>query len=190
MNLLWSALFLSLLSVLTTVVHSDQSVIPSGVGICNKLRTASDLGNTATLSNDGILARAVSPANDGANPPMVQVIGFQLVCEVAGARRDTVGGVSVVVNYMCMGPLCREDIGASDVITLTEQFNFECTSNDASQNLTARESVLVAAGFAARDKNPLANLNTPLEDQCSQCVNPSVSASANEVTHCRGKLQL
>ncbi len=185
MDILWSVL---LLSMLTAVVHSDPSVIPSGVGICNKLRTTSDLGNTTTLSNVGILARAVSPANDGANPPMVQVMDFQLVCEVAGARRDTVGGVSVVVNYMCMGPLCGEDIGASDVITLTEQFNFECSSNDASQDLTARESVLVAAGTEARDENTLANLNTPLADQCSQCVDPSTAAAANEVTHCRGKL--
>ncbi len=187
MNLLWSALFLSLLSVLTAVVHSDQSVIPNGVGICNKLRTASDLGNTAALSNEGILARAVVPVNDRSNPPMVQVLDFQLVCEVAGARRDTVGGVSVVVTYMCMGPLCREGIGASDVITLTEQFNFECTSNDASQDLTARESVLAAAGTEARDETTLANRNTPLADQCSQCVDPSVAAAANEVTHCRCK---
>ncbi len=187
MNLLWSALFLSLLSVLTTVVHSDRSVIPSGVGICNKLRTASDLGNTATLSDDGILARAVTPVNDGSDPPMVQVLDFQLVCEVAGARRDTVGGVSVVVNYMCMGPLCRAGTDAATIITLTEQFNFDCTSNEASQDLTARESVLVAAGTSPRDEVTSANLNTPLADQCSQCVDPSVAAAANEVTHCRGK---
>ncbi len=184
MNLLWSVLFLS---VLTTVVHSAMSVIPTGVGICNKLRTASDLGNTATLSDDGILARAVAPVNDGSDPPMVQVLDFQLVCEVAGARRDTVGGVSVVVTYMCMGTVCQAGTDAATIITLTEQFNFDCTSNEASQDLTSRESVLVAAGTAPRDENPLANRNTPLSDQCSQCVNPSVAAAANEVTHCRGK---
>ncbi len=188
MNLPWSVLLLPVLT--TVVVHSDQSVIPNGVGICNKLRTASDLGITTTLSSEGILATAVVPVNDGSDPPMVQVLDFQLVCEVAGARRDTVGGVSVVVTYMCMGPLCRAGTGASDVITLTEQFNFECTINDASQDLTARESVLVAAGNAPRDENPLANLNTPLADQCSQCVDPTVAAAANNVTHCRGNLQL
>ncbi len=185
MNLPWSVLLLPVLT--TVVVHSDQSVIPSGVGICNKLRTASDLGNTANLSSEGILARAVSPVNDGSDPPMVQVLDFQLVCEVAGARRDTVGGVSVVVTYMCIGTVCQAGTDAATIITLTEQFNFECTSIEASQNLTSRESVLVAAGTAPRDESLLANLNTPLADQCSQCVDPSVAAAADEVTHCRGK---
>ncbi len=113
---------------------------------------------------------------------MFQVIDFQLVCEVAGARRDTVGGVSVVVTYMCMGTVCQAGTDAATIITLTEQFKFECSSNEASQYLTARESVLVAAGTAPHDENPLANMNTPLADQCSQGVDPSVAAAADPLS--------
>ncbi len=119
-------------------------------------------------------------------PPWFKLLAFSWSVRLQGPE-GTVGGVSVVVTYMCMGPICRAGTGPSTVITLTEQFNFECTSNDASQDLTARESMLAAAGTAPRDKNPLANLNTPLADQCSQCVDPSVAQAANVVTHCRCK---
>ena len=185
MDLLWSGL---LLPMLIAIAHSAQSVLPVGVGVCDKLRTASDLGNTVTLSNEGLLAGAVVSTNPGSLPPMVQVIDFQLVCEVAGAIRDTVGGVSVVVTYLCMGTICRVGADTSTLITLTEQFNFECSSNDASQNLTARRSVLLAAGTAQRRTDPVANRNTPLADQCSQCVDQSVTQAADSVTHCRREL--
>lgn len=56
--------------------------------------------------------------------PLVQVLGYNIVCQTTGMQRDTFRSVSVVANYTCDG------ISWPFYMPLLSQFEFGCGTED------------------------------------------------------------
>ncbi len=151
----------------------------NGIGYCPL--SADMLGNFTDLSTNGLVSRALTPVADGAIPlTLVKILAYNIVCEVPGFKRDTIGGFSVLVMFECSGPHC---FAAETVSVLTEQYNFQCTSNEFGSHTPG---IIGPIGTSPRRRDPVATLNTSLALECSQCVPKDVAFAANDITHCRG----
>ena len=85
--------------------------------------------------------------------------------------------VSILANYSCEGAvLCP---GSTDL----SQFDFECLRG------VWTASILGSTAFVKRN-DPVANFTTQFRSDCLICINPSVVAGSDPVTHCRGKWRL
>ena len=112
--------------------------------------------------------------------PLVQVLGYNIVCQMTGMQSDTFHFVSVV-NYTCAGiswAFC-------DGTPLLSQFEFECGSGNA-----------WIAGFSSSTNGIFTemsdgNLSTPLRTDCGVCISPLRSGFGlitNNPNHCGGNL--
>ena len=114
---------------------------------------------------------------DRTEAPGVTVLDTTIVCESPGLLRDTISSFSVVALYSCTGIVAEGCDGSNR----TEQFQYECNMDNT---FTEAE---ISSGFL-RTENPTATLQTPLNDQCAQCVEPTSIVPSDPDDHCIGKL--
>ena len=132
-----------------------------------------------------LVADALTTGDSG-SPPAIELLDSQTVCLAAGSTRDLYRFASVVVSFNCSSPLPPGNplgIPSCDG-ELTVQFDFECGSGPEWQ------SAITLGGDNVF--NPaVANLSTPLRNDCSFCLDPALGGSVVEfavdvVTHCGG----
>ena len=188
-------LYVLLLTVsAVTNVHSQKTDLRSPVGSCPSVEV-SDLGSTTSLSTDGIVSAAFLSA-DGSDPPMVQILRHSVVCEVAGRLKNTVGQISVLVEYQCLGPSCPgynfSQPSNNIILNVTSQFQVQCRGTD--MFLSSYGGVISGGGGNTRVDNAAANFTTTIDRQCGACVDPATGAVGNvnndPVTFCGGMLTL
>lgn len=141
----------------------------SDAQICPRI-TEDDLGNTAAPSMVGLIAERLGV---GSQPPFVELIRFNIVCEVTAGTRDGFRHVSVVAEYW-----------SNDNLTLS-QFEFSCVG--ASPEWSIQASGSTDNTFTA---SPSANFLTPLRRDCYLCLSPARSNAADAVNHCASQLLL
>ena len=182
---------LLLILLVTTGIHSQQTALRGSVGSCPPLEEA-DLGNTTSLSTDGLVAAAYRGA-DGTTPPMVRILRHNVVCEVAGRLKNTVGETSVLVEYECLGPGCpgHDTNNPSMAVTVISQFQVQCRNTDMFL-LSNSGQVVSGGGGSTRVDNVDANFTTAIDRECGACVDPTSGSPANEnndgITFCGGML--
>ena len=168
----FSLLLLCSISALTFV--SGQNDCP--------LIQRNELGNSQSASMAGLIADTLV-AFIGQPParPLVQVLGYNIVCQTTGMQRDTFRSVSVVANYTCDGiswPFCNS-------MPLLSQFEFGCGTGD--------EWVAAVDGSAEGIFTEISDgdLSTPLRTDCGVCIGPvrtTFSSITNNTNHCGGNL--
>ena len=171
-----------LISATARVTHSQIINREENVGSCAPLE-ASDLGSMSMLSTSGIVAESFITGN-GSDPPLVQILRHHLVCEVTGFLKNTVGVISMLVEYDCRGLFCPGANGSlNTTVTATSQFQFQCdpdtsTFRGIASNNTGRVRIDI----------PQANFLTPLDNQCGTCSDPETGTIGdwNNVTLCGG----
>ena len=163
------------------------------VGSCPPVGEA-DLGSTISLSTDGLVPAAFRVA-DGSDAPMVRILRHNVVCEVAGRLKNTVGETSVLVEYECMGPGCPGyDADNPMVLTVTSQFQAQCRDTD--MFLSATGLVITSSGNTRVDivatNLMAANFMTAIDTECGACIDPATGALGNDgndpATFCGGML--
>ena len=185
-------LYVLLLTVsAVTNVHSRRTTLRSSVGSCSPVEV-SDLGNTTSLSTEGLVPATFRGA-DGSDVPMVQILRHNVVCEVAGRLKNTVGKISVLVEYECLGPRCPgyDANNPSMVLTVISQFQVQCRDTDM---FLSSSGVVITGGGATRVDNAVANFTTAIDRECGACVDPATGAAGNgnndPVTFCGSMLTL
>ena len=185
-------LYVLLLTVsAVTSVHSQRAASRSSVGSCPPVEV-SDLGSTTSLSTDGIVPATFRVA-DGSAAPMVQILRHNVVCEVAGRMKNTVGQISVLVEYKCLGPGCPsyDSSQPSSILNVTSQLQVQCRDTDIFLSPTGQ--VISGVGNTRVD-NIVANFTTAIDRECGACVDPATGGPANAnndpVTFCGGMLTL
>ena len=124
------------------------------------------------VAETGALIEEVLLVGDNPTRPTVTITDMQFLCAASGMSRGNVY-VSVLANYSCAGSdLCP---GSMDL----SQFDFECSGG------VWTASILASTAFVKRS-DPVANFATPTRTDCSICINPSVLAGSDPVTHCLG----
>ena len=173
-------------------IHSQRTALRSSVGSCPPVEV-SDLGNTTSLSTDGIVPATFRGA-DGSAAPMVRILRHNVVCEVAGRLKNTIGETSVLVEYECLGSGCPgyDANDPSMVLTVIGQIQVQCRDTD--MFLSPSEVVVSGSGGNIRVDNVVANFTTTIDRQCGACVDPATGAAGNDdndpVTFCGGMLTL
>ena len=187
-------LYVLLLTVsAVTNVHSQRTALRASVGSCPPVEV-SDLGSTTSLSTDGIVPATFRGA-DGSAAPMVQILRHNVVCEVAGRLKNTVGQISVLVEYQCLGPSCHGNNYSqpSSILNVTSQFQIQCRNTDIFL-LSNSGQIISGGGGATRVDNAAANFMTAIDRECGACVDPDTGAPGNAnndpVTFCGGMLTL
>ena len=190
----WCELLYVLLLTMSAVtnIHSQRTALRSSVGSCSPVEV-SDLGSTTSLSTDGIVSAAFLSA-DGSDPPMVQILRHNVVCEVAGRLKDTVGEISMLVEYQCLGPSCPgyNFSQPSNILNVISQFQVQCRDTDMFPSSSG--GVISGGGGNTRVDNAAANFTTAIDRQCGACVDPATGTIGNgnndPVTFCGGMLTL
>ena len=160
-----------LLNLLSVINHLHAQ----GVRECERL-TLEDLTSTDNSQRSSILVQVYN-TGIGARNPFIQVEDMHIVCEVAGAKRDTYRAVSVIVRHSCVGLLCPPETRDK---TADVQYDFECsTINEWIARASGQE------GEHIRELNPEADFDTEPVYNCSACAR--AVAGADPVTHCRRK---
>ena len=168
-----------LLSCLFVAVNCQDSFLPSHLGYCSKLKI-SDLGSNTTLSREGLVSKSID-LNFG---PEVRIIDFNVICEVPGYFRNTIGGVSVIVFFECNGDQsCTHFLNPDDnpiKSFQTFQFGFVCfAQTNGNQNSTFQDNQ------DSVERNPIATLTTPAKQPgCARCT---IHPSADDTFQCRSK---
>ena len=171
-------------------VDSQQPALRSSVGSCFPVEIA-DLGNTTSRTTVGLVPAAFVGA-DGSDAPMVRILRHNIVCEVAGRLKNTIGETSVLVQYECLGTRCPgyDANSPSNVLTLTSQFQFQCRDTDMFPSTTG--GVISGGGGSTRVDNTAADFMTAIARECGACVDPATGAIGNggndPVTFCGGML--
>ena len=175
-----------------TNIHSQRTALRSSVGSCPPVEV-SDLGNKTSLSTDGIVPATFLTA-DGSIVPMVRILRHNVVCEVAGRLKNTIGETSVLVEYECLGSGCPgyDANNPSMVLTVTSQLQVQCWDTD--MFLSPSGGVISGGGGNTRVDNAAANFTTTIDRQCGACVDPATGSIGNgnndPVTFCGGMLTL
>ena len=176
----YCVLWLVISAATIKITHSLSTTMSINHGSCTQPE-ASDLGSMDTLSKSGIVAESFITA-DGTDPPFVRIIRHHLVCEVAGFIKNTVGIISVLVEYDCRGLFCPGDGSPNTTVTVTSQFQFQCNPETS----TFRK----ISTSLARIDNSQANFSTPLDNKCGACSDPETGAIGDRnndpVTLCGG----
>ena len=122
--------FLYILLVTMSAAYSQMTYSRISVGSCSPVE-GSDLGSNTSLSTEGIVP-ATFRIVDGRDAPMVQILRHQIVCEVAGRLKNTVGLISVLVEYQCLGYACPgyNRNNHSNPVTATSQFQIHCQNTN------------------------------------------------------------
>ena len=173
-----------------TNIHSQRTALRSPVGSCPPVGVL-DLGSTTSLSTDGIVPATFLIA-DGSVVPMVRILRHNVVCEVAGRLKNTIGETSVLVEYECLGSGCPgyDSNNPSMVLTVISQLQVQCRDTDMFLSLSG----VVISGGATRVDNAVANLTTVIDRECGACVDPVTGSIGNgnndPVTFCGGMLTL
>ena len=153
----------------------------SGQNDCPLLQE-SELGNSQNASMAGLIADAlVTTVGQPPARPLVQVLGYNIVCQATGMQRNTFRSVSVVVNYTCDGV----SWAFCDGMPLLSQFEFGCGNGNA-----------WIAGLGGTADNIFTemsdgDLSTPLRTDCGVCISPLRSgfgSITNNSNHCGGNL--
>ena len=171
-------LWLSVAAVtLLIVCNPKKTDLTYDIGACAPMEI-SMLGKTNEVSKDGIVSSSFIKA-DGSDPPFVRIIRFHVVCEVIGYLQNTIGIVSVVVEFECLGPSCPGGDLRTSVIVV-QQFNFACRSADNTYSPPFNVLGTVHSG-----KVPLANFST-MKEECGACIDPEESSlyPSDPVTFC------
>ena len=137
----------------------------------------SELGATDMLTRGGLIGDAlVAVSGDPSQPVSVQVHNSSIVCLRSGRTRDTYSGVSVVVNYTCIGTL-SECTGTP----ILSQFEFECgTGPRWTGSVGGSSSNIITTP-------PNGTLSTILRTDCGLCVSPArfgFATITNNDQHC------
>ena len=160
------------------------------------LPTMADLGCSDVPSQDGLVAGGLTA--DGANTrPFIRIIDFQYVCQSSGTMRGTVSSVSVVAQFeTCSGTevFCANEANRETVI---EQFQFDCLAvatdpngGDPRMNVFSFNPNTISPTITGLVRTiasrVVANLTTPLADQCGECADgtSAVGIPATADTHC------
>lgn len=164
-----------------------QTPVPTfDTGSCPPIQIT-DLGSTEQLSFSGLLPLALRlrAGPSAGSAPEVRVIDFFVVCEAAGRTRDTVGSVSMVVMFECRGEACIGTSSENPVVNSTEQIQLNCTLEFFEGGFVGGDNYLtgVFSGIL-RTTNPNATFDTPPNDRCGFCVDPTTGVPSDLKTHC------
>lgn len=160
------------LAVLTLVLLSACSA--QSPDDCSLLK-ASDLGNTTSYTNEGLLALTLNIVDRQGADIRYQLVDYNTVCLAQGSGRGLYRMVSVVASYMFL------DNGANGAtVGNPSQFQFECKSNQWSPSIFGNFE-------DAFSGVPGGNLNTPLRTDCRVCAELTQATTAE---HCLRKLSL
>ena len=172
---------MSLLLLCSLLCSIPALTFVSGQNDCPLLQ-GRELGNSQNGNMDGLIADTlVAMTSQPPARPLVQVLGYNIVCQTTGMQRDTFRFVSVVVNYTCDGSPWTY----CDGTPLLSQFEFECGSGNA-----------WIAGVGGSVSNIFTrisdgDLSTPLRTDCGVCISPLRSGFGlitNNSNHCGGNL--
>ena len=180
-------------------LKSNATVVRSGVGNCASLPTPAEIGRTDRPSRDGFVA-GLSILGSSAYRPFVQIISVNFVCQSHGTVRGTLSSVSFVAEYMKC--LTADGLNCS---TIVEQFQFDCLAvaydpwdiEPARTNVYSYDSNTVSPRLVhglrilrTMQSRIVANMSTPLVDQCGECVELWSSSGLPSApdTHCVGML--
>ena len=187
-------LYVLLLTVsAVTDIHSQRTGFRPNYSNCPPVEV-SDLGSTTSLSTDGIVPAAFRSTNES-SVPMVQILRHNVVCEVAGRWKDTVGQISVLVEYQCLGLGCPgyNSSQPSNILNVTSQFQVKCVF-PLDMYVSFIGYVATRGGGAIRVDNAVANFTTAIDRECGACVDPATGCPRNKnndpVTFCGGMLTL
>ena len=148
-----SVLQVVLVAVLSCAVNSQD---------CSELQI-SDLGDTTSESQTGLLADTLRVLGGDSTNRAVQILEFNTVCLSQGALKDTYTRTSVVVRY------------TADGVEATSQVEYQCIDGVWEIPNTGTPTI---------DNSPIANLTTPVRTDCILC---SSSGSITDVEHCAGR---
>ena len=147
------------------------------------LITIDDLGSTTEFSTDGLVARGIVPLGEPAATVPVRIRSFIKVCDVTGDQINTSSFVSVVVELQCdfQSSTPSLTVCSDPNNTVTRQYQFQCIEQNR-QLVWA--TIVSGSNFFVQTLNPIANLSTPLADQCRRCIDDRQSSRADPTTHC------
>ena len=184
----YKLLYVLLLTIsAATSIHSKTTATRISVGNCPPV-IASDLGNSTSLTTAGIVAASYKNT-DGSDAPMIRIIRHQVLCEVAGRQRNTVGEISVLVEYQCMGLACPGfDRNSPNPVTIISQIQIQCRSTNTF--FSAFGTIISSGGGNIRIDNIPTVFSTPTNLKCGACVDPATGTPGNRnndpVTFCGG----
>ena len=153
----------------------------SGQNACPLIQ-GNELRNSQSASMAGLIADTlVAIVGQPPARPLVQVFGYNIVCQTTGMQRNTFRYVSVVANYTCDGiswNFCNST-------PLLSQFEFGCG--------TGNEWVATVDGSTGGIFTEISDgdLSTPLRTDCGVCISPARNAFisiTNNPNHCGGNL--
>lgn len=158
---MFMAFFDMVLVIFMMVPASILCEAPTGYtdqGDCDPVESSSDLGSPDALSSEGLIAGSFTNNNNNgvADPLLVRIRDYKIVCEVAGLSKGKIRGISVITTYDCMGSVC----GPLGVTRVTSQFNFYCNFPDLT--LVIEE--------VGRNEHPIGTTETPLVTTCGRCA--------------------
>ena len=155
-----------LLALACFTVTKAQSLCPSFA--------IADLGNTAELSTEGLLAGSLITAGESRSRVPVKVNNYRILCDASGIRRDTSSYVSVLVEFQCSFAGGSGNLADCDgVANITRQYNYRCSDSDEWEN-----------GGVVETLNPNATFQTEPTNQCSVCGDRTEFFAAEADTHC------
>ena len=146
---------------------------------------ASDLGNTDSLSQDGLIADSYVSGGDSSDAVSVRLFDFSVVCLSAGPTRGMYRHVSLVAEYACSGASCE-----STTENITAQFDFGCVMSGTS-GTEWNDLVVSVADDDIRTQPADAGFSTALRRDCFLCLNENGATALGLTTdaesHCVGK---
>lgn len=139
------------------------------------LFTETLLGSADELSSTGLVGDAFRATSGDPSPITVQVHAAHIVCLRSGRTRDTFSGVSVIVNYTCVGP--PSECTGNPILS---QFEFECVGTSWSASVGGSASSIITTP-------PSGTFSTPRRSDCGVCLSPMrafFGGITNNSQHC------
>ena len=173
------ALFL-FTSAILRVAHLQTPTLRSGVASCER-PSLDDFGSMdATGSNEGIVSGFFGGGDAGiVDPQTIRIMAVNRVCEASGLTRDSLGSISVIVQYECLDSQCG---GRGS--TFIDQYRLDCIETDG----VASFSGVTNGDIRTVAAEVVGNLTTPLMNQCGRCVLPSGLFMSDPATYCLGNV--
>ena len=155
-----TAAWFGLLATLSIAVSNGQQ--------CSMI-TQSDLGSSAAPSTSGLISSALTIGVESAGNPLVQLLGYHVVCEAVAATRGTYLYVSLIANYTINFEFCMT------------QFDFGCTERNEWDTLVDGSSIFIVTD------PPDGSFNTVARSDCRACLSPRRLSGSDTETHCARK---
>ena len=164
-------------------VQLQTPTLRSGVSSCER-PSLEDFGSSDTAgSNEGILTGFFGGGDRGfIDPQTIRIVAVNRVCEASGLTRDSLGSISVIVQYECLDTQCG---GTGNVFI--DQYRLDCIETNGVASFSGVTSGDIRTGAVY---GVVGNLTTPLMDQCGRCVLPSGLFMSDPATYCLGKLYI